>query len=432
MKILIVDDEQSILQVVRDFLADCDYGVVTAGDGAAAISVLEQRSDIDLIVTDIRMPRMDGLALLKAARVRYPGIPVILMTGHGDEQVAIEALHEGAQDYLKKPLQFREFLTCIEQVEERKRLEAQVVRDYQSLTRREREGADGVVGEERDFGQQATILLVDDDSNVRAAVRRSLREHGHMVQTATTQAEGLRKFAEGLFDVVIGSADLTDADGIEMIRQMRAVDPTVAPIVLTLREDREVVIRALESGARGLVQKPIDAIEMLAAVDSALAERKRMVDVRLLLGDLLQVRSELRQKVVERERYLEHLIDATPFAVVSTDTQDAILTFNNHAEEMYGYTNQEIVGFEIGKLIADSEADPRMRTDHGSGAAKSIHRNKAGGDVPVLVRRQDIVDDRNLHIASLYVIEELTGVKHLSGLATIVSPVLLMVFVPLR
>ena len=110
MEILVVDDEQSILQVVGDFLADCDYGVATACDGSAALEVLEQRTDIDLIVSDIRMPKMDGLALLKAARVRYPGISVILMTGHGDEQVAIAALHEGAQDYLKKPIQFREFL----------------------------------------------------------------------------------------------------------------------------------------------------------------------------------------------------------------------------------------------------------------------------------------------------------------------------------
>ena len=96
MNILLVDDEEPILQVIGDFLRDCGHDVLSAGDGAEALKLLESCGDRELVVSDIRMPKLDGLGFLRAARVRHPGMPVVLMTGHGDEQVAIAALQEGA------------------------------------------------------------------------------------------------------------------------------------------------------------------------------------------------------------------------------------------------------------------------------------------------------------------------------------------------
>ena len=135
MNILLVDDETSVIQVIGDFLTECGHCVIPAGDGAEALNTLEARGDIALIVSDIRMPRMDGIEFLRAVRVRFPGTPVILITGHGDEGVAVSALQEGAYDYLKKPVKLGEFLACVEGVEERNRLEAQTLKDYQSLLR---------------------------------------------------------------------------------------------------------------------------------------------------------------------------------------------------------------------------------------------------------------------------------------------------------
>ena len=135
MNILLVDDEESILQVVGDFLVDCGHNVVSAGDGAKALNLLEVRGDIGLIVSDIRMPKMNGLDFLRAVRGRFPGTPVILITGHGDENAAVAALQEGAYDYLKKPIKFNEFLTCVERIEDRNRLESQVLEDYKNLLR---------------------------------------------------------------------------------------------------------------------------------------------------------------------------------------------------------------------------------------------------------------------------------------------------------
>ncbi|MCZ6633320.1 MAG: response regulator [bacterium] len=141
MNILLVDDEEHILKIIADFLADCGYQTVTAANGTEALKCLERGADIGLIVSDIRMPKMDGLEFLRSVRVRFPGVPVVLITGHGDEQIAVAALQEGAFDYLKKPLKLNEFLSCVERVDERNQLEDRLLRDYQNLLHSKRDSA---------------------------------------------------------------------------------------------------------------------------------------------------------------------------------------------------------------------------------------------------------------------------------------------------
>jgi DNA-binding response OmpR family regulator len=127
MDILLVDDEESVIQVLGEFLADCGYEVVPARDGAEGLRVLESRGGVGLIISDIRMPRMDGIEFLRAVKARYPGTPTILITGHGDEGVATLALQQGACDYLKKPVKLEDLLARVERAESRSRMEADLL-----------------------------------------------------------------------------------------------------------------------------------------------------------------------------------------------------------------------------------------------------------------------------------------------------------------
>ncbi|WP_285907196.1 sensor histidine kinase [Pseudodesulfovibrio pelocollis] len=101
--VLLVDDEEGIRTVLGLAIADSGYEVVTAATGAQALEVLAAR-EIPLIVTDIRMPGMDGLELLKRVKRDWPDSEVIMITGHGDMGVAIESLRLGAGDFITKPL----------------------------------------------------------------------------------------------------------------------------------------------------------------------------------------------------------------------------------------------------------------------------------------------------------------------------------------
>ena len=100
--VLIVDDEPNYLIVLSELLSEEGFGVFTAGNGEEALKILGE-TDIDLIITDMRMPGLDGLGLLKAAKALNPDLPVIMVTAFGEVEMAVAAMKAGAFNYLTKP-----------------------------------------------------------------------------------------------------------------------------------------------------------------------------------------------------------------------------------------------------------------------------------------------------------------------------------------
>ncbi|HEX7215445.1 MAG TPA: response regulator, partial [Methylomirabilota bacterium] len=97
-RILIVDDEPDMLESCSRILSRQGYACVTAGDGRAALAILE-REHPDLLLTDFKMPEMDGLELLRRAHELDPALPVILLTGFATIESAVAAIKQGAFDY---------------------------------------------------------------------------------------------------------------------------------------------------------------------------------------------------------------------------------------------------------------------------------------------------------------------------------------------
>jgi CheY-like chemotaxis protein len=103
VNILLVDDEPQIIELFGRFLDHCGYHVITATDGAQAVEILEQQS-VDLVLSDLRMPNLDGVQLLEIVAERWENIPFILMTGHEDPDISTTALQAGARECMKKPV----------------------------------------------------------------------------------------------------------------------------------------------------------------------------------------------------------------------------------------------------------------------------------------------------------------------------------------
>ncbi|MBM3448222.1 MAG: sigma-54-dependent Fis family transcriptional regulator [Bacteroidetes bacterium] len=111
-KILIIDDESSIRAALRDILEYEGYTIDEAGDGDAGLkSVL--KSNYDAIFCDIKMPKKDGLDFLTELKKEEIQVPVIIMTGHGDIETAVEALKRGAYDFVQKPLDLNRILVTV-------------------------------------------------------------------------------------------------------------------------------------------------------------------------------------------------------------------------------------------------------------------------------------------------------------------------------
>ncbi|MFH0821653.1 MAG: response regulator [Pseudomonadota bacterium] len=103
IKILVVDDEEGIRSMLRMSLESDGYAVVTAADGREALGVIRNDAP-DVTLLDVRMPGMDGLQVLERIKGRLPDAEVIIMTGHGDMEMAVECLRKDASDFLAKPI----------------------------------------------------------------------------------------------------------------------------------------------------------------------------------------------------------------------------------------------------------------------------------------------------------------------------------------
>jgi diguanylate cyclase (GGDEF)-like protein len=101
-KVLIVDDDQSIIEILTDMMAIFGHEYVTARDGVEALDVLKKHY-IDIVITDMMMPNMDGMELLKYINSNYPSIKVIVVTGYDRTYTYTDVIREGASDFISKP-----------------------------------------------------------------------------------------------------------------------------------------------------------------------------------------------------------------------------------------------------------------------------------------------------------------------------------------
>jgi two-component system, NtrC family, response regulator AtoC len=122
--VLIVDDERSALDFCKEVLKSPGFRIEVADSGERALEILENRQ-VDVVLTDVRMPGMDGIELLKAVKGKHPETDVVVMTGFGSIQAAVEATKLGAYDYITKPFKVEELRRVIQRLAELRELAAE-------------------------------------------------------------------------------------------------------------------------------------------------------------------------------------------------------------------------------------------------------------------------------------------------------------------
>ncbi|HEU5061304.1 MAG TPA: sigma-54 dependent transcriptional regulator [Kofleriaceae bacterium] len=184
-RILIVDDEANARTALADLLRDEGYSVASAPDGFKALPKLAEHGP-DLLLTDLRMPGMDGLELMRRAREVDPEMEIVLMTAHGGVDTAVAAMRLGAADYLTKPINVDELLVVIDRALERRRLrrEAGLLRERLS----ERHRLSNIIGSSavmrRVFDQvlqvapsRASVLITGESGTGKELIAAAIHEH---------------------------------------------------------------------------------------------------------------------------------------------------------------------------------------------------------------------------------------------------------------
>src|SRR5256886_2093584 len=182
--ILIVDDEEPIRQVLTEVLSGHGYVVRAASDGEEALRELAAH-DYDAVVTDVRMPRMDGLSLVRSVQQIAPDATVIVMSAYGSHDLALEAMKAGAYDYLGKPFRPDEVLLVLRKAEERERLRAENRRLRREI--QASRGADAIVAESPAMKEvlrlvqkvapaKTTVLIAGESGTGKELIARALHE----------------------------------------------------------------------------------------------------------------------------------------------------------------------------------------------------------------------------------------------------------------
>src|SRR5216117_615758 len=183
--LLLVEDEAPLRQAIAEQLGDRGYHVEQAESGEVAIARLADFA-FDIIITDLRLPGVDGSAVIEAAVARYPDIIAIVVTGYGTVKDAVEAIKRGASDFVNKPFQIDELLHALDSALEQRRLKSENA--YLRAQLQERYRFEGVVGKSRAMTKlfqlletvaptNSTILIMGETGTGKEVVARSIHHN---------------------------------------------------------------------------------------------------------------------------------------------------------------------------------------------------------------------------------------------------------------
>ena len=259
--VVVADDEFLNRDLLEEIFTRMDIEVRVAKDGVHALKALEER-DADLLISDIRMPGMGGMKLLAKAREKWPSMPVVMMTAFASVESAVEAMRQGAYDYLMKPFGVEQVESLLLRLNERQ----QLVREVQVLREevRDRHQAREMLGETqvmqdvqslitRAAKSSATVLVRGESGTGKELVARALHEqseraHGPFIKvncaalTDTLLASELFGHERGSFTGAdkqhIGRFELANG-GTLLLDEISEISPELQAKMLRVLEERE-------------------------------------------------------------------------------------------------------------------------------------------------------------------------------------------------
>lgn len=286
--ILIVDDEKSLLSICEDALSDAGYATQTADNATTALKILEKSSGIDLVVSDLRMPGMSGLELLKKMKERSLDADFLIMTGFGSIETAVESIRLGAADYLPKPFNISHLLLKVERILQARRNRADrkklsnLVRilnlsqamntklDMKSLTN------EFLSQIQKNFAPDGVVLFLEEKSLLQPKVTRGALLRSSPRLNAWVKRLGERIFRQQLPELIMCHGKHTGPAKVEACPPEDAVTSVIATPI-TIRMSNIGVVALLRCDAKpDYNREQLQLLNVFAAHTASAFENARL------------------------------------------------------------------------------------------------------------------------------------------------------------
>ncbi|MBC8231855.1 response regulator [bacterium] len=329
-KVLVIEDDETAREQLAKVIQKEGFEVVMAEDGRVGLEMFKNEHP-EIVITDLKMPGIDGLEVMRKVRRFSTNVPIILITAYGETDTAISALREGALDYLKKPLDLELLILALGRAREK-------IIEYKKAP------------------PFPNLLLADDEEMTRRRLARVLEKEDWKVFQASDGEEALNVFQQTKIDIVLLDIKMPKKDGIQTLHEMRNITANFEAIILTGYGDESSAIQAMRDGAINFLKKPIDLDQMVVSVEKAIekltsdrALKYRIRELELAQEIIAKITTEkeivvdVRKHIPKQVRdFAQKLLDAMPVGLVVLDKEMKIWYANRHLAGIIEYQGEQI------------------------------------------------------------------------------------------
>lgn len=230
--VLVVDDDEPLRTSLVANLELEGYRCLEARDGAEAVAIVQEKgASIDVVISDVRMPKLDGVAAFREIKRIRPDLPVILMTAFSQERLVFDAMVDGVFTVVNKPFDAARLLEIAERAVSRPQ-----------------------------------VLVVDDSTEFLDSLSAGLRLSGQRPITTRDGREALEMLRESNVDVAVIDLLLPGRDGVGVLEDLRREKPCVRAIMITGHDVPDLIRRASSLGSHTALRKPFDVRELVRII----------------------------------------------------------------------------------------------------------------------------------------------------------------------
>lgn len=338
VKVLLIEDEEMTLGLLERISNKEGYKTFVSPNGYEGLEIF-RREKPDIVITDIKMPKIDGMEVMHTIKNISPSTEVILVTAFGDYDTAILALRQGAIDYIKKPIDLNQLILSLGRAREK-------------------------IAEKKKINIKPILLILEDDKNARDKLARIFEKEGYEVLTGSDGEEGIKIFSQNKIDILLIDIKMPKKNGLEVLHEVKKISEDCESIMITGYGDEDTAIEAMHGGAINYIRKPIDLDQLLLAVKKALEKLKlqrayfyKVRELELSQQIIAKITREKElivefrdQSKVEAWNFVLNLINTMPIPLVVTDPDMNVNFVNKYFKMLYKYTPKKIEENFIKKL----------------------------------------------------------------------------------